>query len=277
MTATRASRRRGLLGGKYVGIGPGGSDTFLKDGSTITFTQSAIVLESLVNKFFANMASKDSDSGSSGGSSDKASSDQNGASQRRRQQGDLEMKFLNASIAGVLLATGLMSGAVLAADAPAAAAAQCDDPGKLVQAAADGMLKDLEANRDAYRKDPSKVSAVVEKYLLPYFDTQYSARLVLAKHWRTASEDQRKRFVDAFYQSLLRNYGSALVDFTSDRMKIFPAQVDGDAENATVRTEIKRSDGTRIPVNYSLAQDAADGWKAWDVTIEGITLREELP
>jgi phospholipid/cholesterol/gamma-HCH transport system substrate-binding protein len=51
----------GLLGGKYIGIGPGGSETFLKDGSQIEFTQSAIVLESLVNKFFANMASKGSD------------------------------------------------------------------------------------------------------------------------------------------------------------------------------------------------------------------------
>jgi phospholipid/cholesterol/gamma-HCH transport system substrate-binding protein len=49
---------QGLLGGKYVGIGPGGSETFLKEGSQIEFTQSAIVLESLVNKFFANFASK---------------------------------------------------------------------------------------------------------------------------------------------------------------------------------------------------------------------------
>ena len=48
----------GLLGGKYVGIGPGGSETFLKEGGQIEFTQSAIVLESLVNKFFANMASR---------------------------------------------------------------------------------------------------------------------------------------------------------------------------------------------------------------------------
>jgi phospholipid/cholesterol/gamma-HCH transport system substrate-binding protein len=51
----------GLLGGKYVGIGPGGSEIFLKQGGQIEFTQSAIVLESLVNKFFANMASKGSD------------------------------------------------------------------------------------------------------------------------------------------------------------------------------------------------------------------------
>src|SRR3569833_1471566 len=60
---------QGLLGGKYIGIGPGGSDMFLKDGSTIPFTQSAIVLESLVNKFFANFAQK------GGGGGDSSSSD----------------------------------------------------------------------------------------------------------------------------------------------------------------------------------------------------------
>src|SRR5262249_35445724 len=52
---------QGLLGGKYIGIDPGGSETYLKDGGQITQTQSAIVLETLVNKFFANMASKGSD------------------------------------------------------------------------------------------------------------------------------------------------------------------------------------------------------------------------
>jgi phospholipid/cholesterol/gamma-HCH transport system substrate-binding protein len=64
---------QGLLGGKYIGLGPGGSDTFLKEGSRIEFTQSAIVLESLVNKFFANMASSgDKSDSSSGGSAGDA-------------------------------------------------------------------------------------------------------------------------------------------------------------------------------------------------------------
>ena len=49
---------QGLLGGKYVGLSPGGSDTYLKNGAHIDQTQSAIVLESLINKLFANFASK---------------------------------------------------------------------------------------------------------------------------------------------------------------------------------------------------------------------------
>jgi phospholipid transport system substrate-binding protein len=93
---------------------------------------------------------------------------------------------------------------------------------------------------------------------------------VLGKYWRNATDDQKKRFVDAFYHSLVKNYGTALVEFTSDRMKILPAQVDAKGESATVRTEIKRSNGTRIPVNYTLRK-TPDGWKAWDVVIEGIS------
>jgi phospholipid/cholesterol/gamma-HCH transport system substrate-binding protein len=62
---------QGLLGGKYIGLSPGGQDTYLKDGSQIEQTQSAIVLESLINKFFANYASK-----SSGGGQDQGTDSQ---------------------------------------------------------------------------------------------------------------------------------------------------------------------------------------------------------
>ncbi|MEJ0005236.1 MAG: outer membrane lipid asymmetry maintenance protein MlaD [Steroidobacteraceae bacterium] len=58
---------QGLLGGKYVGIGAGGSETFLKEGSQITLTQSALVLENLINKFFSGQASKPPDSSAARG------------------------------------------------------------------------------------------------------------------------------------------------------------------------------------------------------------------
>src|ERR1700746_1914466 len=57
---------QGLLGGKYIGLSPGGSETFLKNGSNIDQTQSAIVLESIINKFFANYASSSKGSGAEG-------------------------------------------------------------------------------------------------------------------------------------------------------------------------------------------------------------------
>ena len=85
----------------------------------------------------------------------------------------------------------------------------------------------------------------------------------------SAAED-RQRFIDAFYKSLLRNYGSALAEFTADRMVVLPFRGDLSSGNATVRTEVKRKDGTRVPVNYTL-HATPKGWKAWDVSIEGIS------
>jgi phospholipid transport system substrate-binding protein len=143
-------------------------------------------------------------------------------------------------------------------------------PQALMQATAQRMLDALDADRDAYRKDRQKMDGLVDRILLPNFDTEYSARLVLGKHWRTATPQQRKRFVDAFYRSMLAKYGSALAQFTADRMTILPFRGDEASGLATVRTEVRTNDGTRVPVNYSM-RATPQGWKAWDVTIEGIS------
>lgn len=143
-------------------------------------------------------------------------------------------------------------------------------PAKLVQTAASAMLKDLDSHRADYHAHPDKVHALVDQVLLPHFDSAYSARLVLGKHWRDANDDQRKRFVDAFYRSLLNNYGDALVDFTADKLQVLPYNGDAKADNATVKTKVKRSDGSSVAVDYALHK-TDDGWKAWDVIIEGIS------
>lgn len=50
----------GLLGEQYIGLTPGGDTEMLKQGDTITMTQSAIVLENLIGQF---LYSKAADSG----------------------------------------------------------------------------------------------------------------------------------------------------------------------------------------------------------------------
>jgi phospholipid transport system substrate-binding protein len=158
-----------------------------------------------------------------------------------------------------------------AADAPAPAPdANTLSPQQLVENSAKRMLQELDANRAMYKGDPAKLDALVGNVLLPNFDTEYSARLVLGQSWRTATPEQRKRFVDAFYHSLLRNYGAALIDFTGDRFVVLPYKGDPGDTTATVRTEVKKSSGDKVPVNFSLRK-TPDGWKAWDVVIAGIS------
>ncbi len=48
----------GLLGEQYVSLEPGGSTEYLKDGSNIDITQSALVLEQLISKFLFDKASE---------------------------------------------------------------------------------------------------------------------------------------------------------------------------------------------------------------------------
>jgi phospholipid transport system substrate-binding protein len=143
-------------------------------------------------------------------------------------------------------------------------------PEEIVQGSAQKMLVELDSNRAAYRRDPAKLDELVANVLLPTFDTEYAARLVLGQSWRGATDEQRKRFVDAFYKSLLHNYGEALIDFTADRFVVLPFKGDPADTQATVRTEVKRASGEKVPVNFTLHR--VDGaWKAWDVVIEGVS------
>lgn len=51
----------GLLGSQYIGLQPGGSDTYLEEGSEIQFTQSALVLENLISKYLFSSGSGSSE------------------------------------------------------------------------------------------------------------------------------------------------------------------------------------------------------------------------
>jgi phospholipid transport system substrate-binding protein len=168
---------------------------------------------------------------------------------------------------------GLAPLALPAQTAPAAKPAVAvpgPGPQELMQKISQDLLHELDANRAAIAKDPTRLRALADKYLLPHFDVDYAARLVLGKHWRTATDAQKKRFIDAFYQSLMRNYGDAVAEFTADRLTILPFKGDLASGTATVRSEVKRSNGTPVPVNYTM-RATPQGWKAWDITIEGIS------
>jgi len=164
--------------------------------------------------------------------------------------------------AGQAAATGAVAGTGATGD--------FGDPAALVQTTAQGMLDELDKHRDEYRRDQPKVAALVDKWLMPHFDTETSARVVLGQFWRTATPEQRQRFINAFYHSLLINYGDSLVEFTPERLKIYPSRLEAGATTTTVRTEVRRRNGDTVSVNYSLRM-TPQGWKAWDVVIDGIS------
>ena len=50
----------GLLGSKYIGIGPGGSETYFEEGSEVQITQSAVILEDVIGRLMFSQGQSDS-------------------------------------------------------------------------------------------------------------------------------------------------------------------------------------------------------------------------
>ena len=185
----------------------------------------------------------------------------------------MKQKFLSSLMAALVaratlgMSTVLVPAVALAAPADVAAEAS---PQEAIVTVSKRLFEALDANRAAIRRNPEAVNALVEQILLPRFDVDYAAQLVLARHWNEATEEQRTHFIRAFYGALLRTYGAALADATADRLKVLPFRGDASAAQVMVRTEVRRSTGAVVPVDYRLRR-TADGWKAFDVVIEGIS------
>jgi phospholipid transport system substrate-binding protein len=181
-------------------------------------------------------------------------------------------RFVQAGFIVPLLAAMSFAGGAVAANTAKAVPTQVDTsgPSQLIESSAHILLAGIDSRRAEFRKDPSGLYKLVAETLLPHFDTPYAAQRVLGVHWRNASPEQKDRFVKAFYESLLFTYGDAMIDFTGDRLKVFPTKVDPTADKATVRTQIKRSNGTPVDVFYTMRK-VDGGWKAWDVVIDGIS------
>jgi phospholipid transport system substrate-binding protein len=144
------------------------------------------------------------------------------------------------------------------------------NPQDIMSKVANDMLAALDKNRAEVRRDPSAVMPLVDQILLPHFDTDYAARSVLGPHVRTATPDQIKRFTSTFYNALLKTYSGALADFTADRLTILPFRGDANADSAIVSTTVRRDSGQVVRVDYKLRK-TPEGWKAWDVVIEGVS------
>jgi phospholipid transport system substrate-binding protein len=143
-------------------------------------------------------------------------------------------------------------------------------PQQLIETTAEAMADALDDRKEHLASHPDELYKLISDLLLPHFDTRYAGRLVLGKHWRTASDEQRNRFIDAFYNFLLRTYAETLLEFDQDKIEIRPARGEIEGKRAIVKTLMRLEDGSEIPVNYSL-RSTADGWKVYDVRIEGIS------
>jgi phospholipid transport system substrate-binding protein len=143
-------------------------------------------------------------------------------------------------------------------------------PSEFITEAVDALSAQLDGRRSELSDDPEALYALIDEVLLPRFDRKTAAQQVLARNWRSADEEQRSRFIDAFYSVLLRRYADGVLDFEPDRIKVLPFRGDAEKRIVTVKTTVDLEDGTNVSVNYTLMNHKT-GWMMFDVTIEGVS------
>lgn len=143
-------------------------------------------------------------------------------------------------------------------------------PNDAIESAVDELAIALNGNKEALAADRAELYSVIDEILLPRFDRRYAAQLVLGRHWRTATAEQRDKFITAFYGTLLQKYSDGVLEFDQDRVEILPFRGDVTKKRTTVKSIVRLTDGTKVPVSYGMVM--RDGnWLMFDVTIEGIS------
>lgn len=148
--------------------------------------------------------------------------------------------------------------------------AQAESPNAVIEEAAKLLNQAVEGRQNELAEDKEALYALIDEILLPRFDRRYAAQLVLARHWRTAGEEDREQFINAFYNHLMHMYAEAVLDFDLANLEVLPFRGDATKKRTTVKTIVVLDDGTRVPVNYGMVKRET-GWLMFDVTIEGIS------
>jgi phospholipid transport system substrate-binding protein len=159
---------------------------------------------------------------------------------------------------------------VLLAICAAPAHAQDDSPAAVIESAVTQFAEKMDGRQDELASNPAALYALIDEVLLPRFDRKFAAQMVMAKHWRVADEAQRERFIEAFYQALLRRYADGLLEFNQDQVTVLPFRGDASKPRAKVKSTVQLNDGTKVAVNYELVKRDT-GWLLFDVVIEGVS------
>jgi len=157
--------------------------------------------------------------------------------------------------------------------ASSAVSAQSDpiQPHQLVADAAGAIIGKINSNFETYSADPGLLEQVIRSDLLPLLDMHYTARLILGRAGRQASEQQVAEFSEAMSNLLIERYSSGLMNYRSEeQLEVLPLRGDLNERATRVRTRVRLNQGGFALVDY-VFRKTDDGWKAFDVVIEGIS------
>ena len=119
-----------------------------------------------------------------------------------------------------LLFTGAVLNPVYAEEPATAAAAATSEPQALVEAVTEKVLQALKEYKA--KEDPVFLDQKIKELIVSQMDFEAMAKLVLGKHWRTATTEQRSRFVEEFKALLIRTYRTSLTEYSDEKVTFLP-------------------------------------------------------
>ena len=165
----------------------------------------------------------------------------------------------------LLLAWAGIATAISAAAAPI-------PPDEVVKSTTTRLQAVIHERQKEFKADPQKLYAVVDQVVVPHFDLKYIAQLILARNWKSATEDQRTRFQVAFKNMLLHTYADALVEYhDSIKAEWQPLRMAPDAKDVTVQSKLLRQSKPPVPIGFAMRL-TGDEWKVYDIVIENLSL-----
>lgn len=147
-----------------------------------------------------------------------------------------------------------------------------EDPLAMIKTTAEQVLTEVTAHKAELEKDSGGLYALVQQYIVPHADFYRMAQIAMGRYWRRADDAQRQRIADEFRKMLVRTYATSLLNYSGQQIEYLPLRAQPDDTEVVVATRINLDTGGRpVPINYRVYK-AADGWKIYDVIIDGVSL-----
>ena len=146
------------------------------------------------------------------------------------------------------------------------------EPFDMIVSSIDLMNKNLgdEENKDRLSNEKEELYSIIDQTLSPYFQKKYAGRLVLNQHWKDANNNQRQRFIEGLYQSLVRSYALTLLNIDVSQINVLAhSPITNEVKKITVKSQVMYK-GELIPMNFSFGK-FKEGWRFYDVKIEGVS------
>ena len=125
--------------------------------------------------------------------------------------------------------------------APWFASAEEKTPHEIIQLTSIEVLTSLKNDANAIKDNPNKINELVDEIILPICDLERMGKYILAKHWKTATEEQREAFVTEFKQMLVRNYGKHLAEYSNATVTVIPEKANEEKLYQIVSTKLDTS------------------------------------